>query len=179
MNDLRHLDLSAARRPASEASCLPPECYVSEAVCKTEITQIFRRSWLCVGRADLVAQPGDVQALDMAGQSLILLRDQDGNLRCFANTCRHRAARLVDGNTNCKGIRCPFHSWFYGLDGRLVSAPKMEAATGFDRTDNGLISHRAEERFGFAFVCLDPETPPLDSQLAEFGEIHAPWPASL
>lgn len=176
MTDLRHLDLSAARLPASEASCLPPECYVSEAVCQAEITQIFRRSWLCVGRADMVAQPGDVQALDMAGQSLILLRDQDAQLRCFANTCRHRAARLVDGHSNCKGLRCPFHSWFYALDGRLMSAPRMDAAQGFERADNGLIAYAAEERHGFAFVCLDPEAPPLDTQLGDFDKVHAPWP---
>ncbi len=176
MNDLSKIDLSAAQLPASEASCLPPECYTSQQICDTEIAQIFRQSWLCVGRSDTVATPGEYQALDMAGQSLILLRDQDGELRCYANTCRHRAARLVDGAGACKGIRCPFHSWFYGLDGRLVSAPKMEAAAGFDKADNGLIAHRAEERHGFAFICLNPDAAPLDAHLADFDDIHAPWP---
>lgn len=176
MKDLPELDLSAALHPADQASCLPPECYVSDTVCDAEVERIFRRHWLCVGRADMVANPGDVQALDMAGQSLILLRDQDAKLQCFANTCRHRAARLVDGSSNCKGLRCPFHSWFYALDGRLVSAPKMEAASGFDRADHGLIAYAVEERHGFAFVCLARQPEPLDDHLADFGTIHAPWP---
>ncbi|MFK7937800.1 MAG: aromatic ring-hydroxylating dioxygenase subunit alpha [Roseovarius sp.] len=176
MSNIAQLDFAPARLPAHQASSLPPQCYVSDSVCDAEIAQIFRRSWLCVGRADIVAAPGDVQALDMAGQSLILLRDKGGVLRCYANTCRHRGARLVDGASHCKGIRCPFHSWFYGLDGRLVSAPRMDAAEGFDASQNGLIAYRAEERHGFAFVCLSPDAPALDVHMKDFAQIHAPWP---
>ena len=90
---------------------LPPECYVSDAVAEAETDAIFRSAWFCVGRADLVKVPGDFQTLDIAGQSIILLRDREGVLRAFANACRHRAARLVDGAGTCKGIRCTFHSW--------------------------------------------------------------------
>ncbi len=170
------LSFDQCRLPVAEASSLPPEAYTSQAMAAAEIDAIFRRGWIGVGRSDMVGEPGDFIALDVAGQTIILLRDQECDLRAYANTCRHRGARLVDGQGSCKGLRCPFHSWFYGLDGRLVSAPQMEAAEGFDRTENGLITYRAQERAGFAFVCLNPDAPELDRYLGDFERIHAPWP---
>lgn len=176
MTALFELDLSKAILPADQASCLPPDCYTSSEICEAEIERIFRRSWLCVGRSNMVAAPGDYIALDFAGQSLILLRNKDGALRAFANTCRHRAARLVDGVGHSKGLRCPFHSWFYGLDGQLVSAPRMEAAQCFDKAEHGLHAYACEERHGFAFVCLSPDAPPFEAHLDGFADVHAPWP---
>lgn len=170
------LTFENCRRSAAEASSLPPQCYVTDGAQQAEVERFFRHGWVGVGRSDTVAGPGNYITLDFAGQTVLLLRDKDGQLRAYANTCRHRGARLVDGEGTCKGIRCPFHSWFYALDGRLVSAPQMEAATGFDRADNGLIAYRAEERAGFVFVCLDQATGPLDDHLGDFLDLHAPWP---
>ncbi len=155
---------------------MPPAVYRSDAVADAEVTAIFRAGWIGVGRADMVAEPSDYITLDIAGQAILLLRDNEGILRAYANTCRHRGARLVDGEGSCKGLRCPFHSWFYALDGRLVSAPEMEAAQGFDKAENGLITYRAEERLGFAFVCLNADAPDLDTHLGEFAGLHADWP---
>lgn len=164
------------RKTAEEASSLPPQCYTKTDAQDTEVEQLFRQGWVGVGRSDMVADPGDFITLDFAGQTVLLVRDKDSVLRAYANTCRHRSARLLDGTGSCKGIRCPFHSWFYALDGRLVSAPQMEAATGFDRADNGLIAYRVEERAGFIFVCLDQAAGRLDWHLGDFLDIHAPWP---
>lgn len=155
---------------------LPPECYTSDVIAEAEIDAVFRRSWIAVGRADMVKTPGDFIALDVAGQNIILLRDRDGTLRAFANACRHRAARLVSGAGNCRGLRCPFHSWMYHLDGRLAAAPRMDEATGFRREDHGLVPYRAAERLGFAFVCLDDTAPNLDAQLGEWAGLHTGWP---
>ncbi len=173
---MKHTDLSKCELPVEQAECLPPVCYTDADITASEETELFRHGWIGIGRADQVAKNGDFTTLDFAGQTAILLRDQSGTLRAFANTCRHRAARLVEGSGNCRGLRCPFHSWFYGLDGRLVSAPGMEAATGFDKGQNGLISYRAEERHGFAFLCLDPNAPSIDEHLGDFADFHAPWP---
>ena len=71
---------------------------------------------------------------DVAEQQIILLRDSNKKLCAFANVCRHRGARLLDGQGNCKGLRCPFHSWFYGLDGKLIAAPHMEKIKDFDNS---------------------------------------------
>ena len=156
--------------------CLPPPCYTSDAFVNAETEILFRRSWLGVGRSDVVRKGGDFITLDIAGQSIILLRDRDGGLRAFANTCRHRGARLLDGAGNCRGIRCPFHSWAYHVDGRLAAAPHMDEVPGFDRAENGLIAYQVEERLGFVFVCLDPTAPDLNSVLGDFADVHAPWP---
>ncbi len=167
-------------KPAENASSLPPECYTSSEISRYENKTLFRNLWIGAGRADMTASPGDYITLDIAGQNIILLRDNDGILRAFANTCRHRGARLVNEKGTCNGLRCPFHSWFYGLDGKLVSAPKMETAVGFDKSNYNLVAYRVEERLGFVFVCLSDETPALDTYLGDFSDIHAPWPlASL
>ena len=167
--------LQACIAPPESALSLPPSCYTDAEWTKTELG-LFRTNWIGVGRADQVAEPGTYRTLDIAGQSIILLRDRDGVLRALANTCRHRGARLLEGEGECRGIRCPFHSWAYRLDGSLVAAPHMDDAPGFDRQDYGLIAYRAEERLGFAFICLDPAAPPLDDVLGDFAQIHAPWP---
>ncbi len=162
----------AAQVPVS----LPPACYVDQAVTQAEVTHLFRAGWFGVGRADQIKEPGDYVALDVAGQSIILLRDTSGSLSALANTCRHRAMRLLDGTGNCRGIRCPFHSWAYRLDGSLVAAPQMDEVEGFDKAKNGLTRYRAAERAGFAFVCLNADAPELDQVLGDFVDIHAPWP---
>ncbi|MCR9107249.1 MAG: aromatic ring-hydroxylating dioxygenase subunit alpha [Gammaproteobacteria bacterium] len=176
MNKMHDPDLGNCVKPAEAAASIPPVYYTSDSVASDEVETVFRRGWIGVGRADMVRAPGDFITLDFAGQSIILLRDKTGQLRAFANSCRHRGARLVDGTGSCKGLRCPFHSWFYGLDGKLVAAPHMERAHDFDKADNGLLSYRAEERLGFAFVSLSPNAPELDAYLGDFAELHAPWP---
>lgn len=168
--------LSNCRRAPEEAHCLPPACYVSEEIASIEIERIFRRSWFNIGRADRFAAAGDYEAIDVAGQSLIVLRDKDGALCAFANSCRHRGARLLDGEGNCRGIRCPFHSWAYKLDGSLAGVPHMDEAPNFDRKDYGLTSYRIEERLGFAFVCLDSSAPDVDEVIGDFADLHKPWP---
>lgn len=168
--------LQGCMRDVETAISLPPKCYVDADITQLEIDHIFRGGWIGVGRSDQVKDVGDFKALDIAGQSIILLRDKEGELHAFANSCRHRVARLLDGSGNCRSIRCPFHSWAYRLDGSLVAAPHMDETLGFDRDDYGLVQYRAEDRLGFAFVCLNPDAPDLDAILGDFADIHTPWP---
>ena len=101
MNTLSKMDFSNCVLAADQASSLPPSCYTSPAAIEAEIAHIFRQSWFGVGRADIVASPGDYITLDVADQQIILLRDKAGQLRAYANVCRHRGARLVDGQGEC------------------------------------------------------------------------------
>ena len=176
MNTMHDPALESCAKPAELASSIPPVYYTSENLAAAENETVFRSGWIGVGRADVVANPGDFVAMDIAGQNIVLLRDKNGQLRAHANTCRHRGARLVDGSGSCKGLRCPFHSWFYDLDGKLVSAPHMERAQDFKKSDHSLISYRAEERAGFAFICLSPDAVELNVHLGDFAALHAPWP---
>jgi phenylpropionate dioxygenase-like ring-hydroxylating dioxygenase large terminal subunit len=167
--------LAASAAPIATGRSLPPVCYTSSTIAADELA-LFRRCWLGVGRSDMVASERDYRTLDIAGQSIILTRNADGNLQAFANTCRHRGARLLDGSGNCRAIQCPFHSWTYSFDGSLIAAPHMHDAANFDRNDFGLVSYRVEERLGFVFVCLDPDAPDLDVVLGDFVDVHSPWP---
>ena len=154
MFKLSDFNWSECIKPAEEASSLPPICYTSSDIINQEIETIFRGSWIGAGRSDIVKEPGNYICLDFAEQSVILLRDKNGKLRSFANTCRHRGARLLDGKGSCKGIRCPFHSWFYGIDGKLISAPHMNKAQNFDKNKNGAIVNSSR---GITLAHLRPE----------------------
>ena len=159
----------------ASASTLPPECYTGAEVLALEASGLLRRSWLGVARADEWREPGDYAAFDLAGAPVIVLRDEERRLRAFANTCRHRGTRLLDGRGNAQRIRCPFHGWTYGLDGGLRGATRMGATRGFRRADMGLVEFRTAERGGFVFVALSDETPGIDEWLGAFDALHAPW----
>lgn len=165
----------AVLQPPLQAQSLPPGCYTSRDFLDRELTRVFRPAWCSLGRVDRLSAPGDYAALELAGVPLLLLRDKSGTLRAFANSCRHRGTKLLEGNGRCRTVTCPFHGWVYGLDGALVHAPDMERADGFERGDYGLLAIRLDERDGFIFVNLDGTAPALDTWLGEFSRFHAPW----
>lgn len=164
-----------ARRPLLEAETLPPWCYTSEEFYQREVEQIFLKTWTFVGRGDEVATPGDFFVLDLFGESVIITRDDDGTVHAFANSCRHRGTRLLCDRGNLHTIRCPYHSWTYGLDGALIGAPAMGKTEGFKRADHGLIAIRLETWAGFIFINFDPEAEPLVQYLGDLPERFAPY----
>jgi len=120
---------------------LPRDAYISPAIFAAERERIFAREWVLVGREESVLAPGDYFDVDVLGESVLVVRGDDGALRAFFNVCRHRGSALVPRAAvdpanegvpvvGCKGatIRCPYHSWVYGLDGSLKSAPYLEPA---------------------------------------------------
>ena len=159
----------------SVSSTLPPACYSGTDVLAAELSGLLRRSWLGVARADELKAPGNYRVLELAGTSTILVRDDEGRLRAFANVCRHRGTRLLDSAGNAAHIRCPFHGWTYGLDGSLRGATRMGATRGFRHADMGLSEFRTAERGGFVFVTSTDETPDIDDWLGSFDSLLAPW----
>ena len=167
--------LRAASGDISAVSTLPPICYTGAEVLVAEETALLRRSWLGIGRADEWRESGEYSTFELAGTPVIVLRDEEGRLRAFANTCRHRGTRLLEGRGHSARIRCPFHGWTYGLDGGLRGATRMGATQGFRRADMGLVEFRTAERAGFAFVSLSDEASGIDEWLGALGELHSPW----
>ena len=163
------------RRPLAEARSLPTWCYTSHEFFAREVDRIFRRVWNFVGRADEIRQPGDYLTLDMFGESIIVVRGEDQTLRAFANTCRHRGTRLLNGAGSCRVISCPYHSWAYALDGKLLGAPDMDKTQGFKREDWGLLALRLELWEGFIFVSLTDEVPDLSSYLGDITQKYASY----
>ena len=155
----------------STASTLPPPCYTGAESLAAETAGLLRRSWLGIARADEWRDAGDYSTFELAGTPTIVLRDEQGRLRAFANTCRHRGTRLLDGSGNATRIRCPFHGWTYGLDGNLRGATRMGETRGFRRADMGLVEFRTAERGGFVFVALSDGTPGIDEWLGAFDSL--------
>jgi phenylpropionate dioxygenase-like ring-hydroxylating dioxygenase large terminal subunit len=158
------------RRPIDAAETLPAWCYTSPEFYAREMERIFARGWHFVGRADELAAPGDYQTVDTVVGPLVLLRDGAGRVGAFANTCRHRGARLLDGRGRCRTIVCPYHAWTYGPDGALLGAPGMQDHPSFDRADWGLTRVRCESWQGFLFVSVEDGGPRLVEHLGDLVE---------
>lgn len=155
------------------AETLPPWCYYNENFFRREVDQVLLRSWYCVGRVDRVRKAGDYVAFDLVGVPVILLRDREGQLRGFLNSCRHRGTQLLQGEGHCTGIKCPYHGWGYSLDGRLAGAPEMEYTSEFNKDDYGLIAIRLETCEGFVFLNFDNHAAGLKDHLGDFPSMHA------
>jgi choline monooxygenase len=146
---------------------LPSHLYTDAAVFEREKAQIFSRTWQIVGRREQVANPGDFFTAELAGEPLLLTRDQNNKLRGFFNVCRHRAGPPAEGRGSRKVFRCGYHGWTYSLDGRLLSAPEFEGVEDFNHADFGLVPVRAEEWGAWVFVNLDQNAEPLIPSLRE------------
>ena len=149
-----------------------PEIYARECEC------IFGEMWTCVGRTDALPAPGDFQTVELAGESVIILRGRDDALRAFLNVCRHRGARLCLESTGSTGaaIQCPYHAWSYALDGRLLGAPNIARDEALDRDRLGLIPVHLAVWEGLLGLSLGADPLPVSAQLEpalldRFGEL--------
>ncbi len=140
---------------AAGAKTLEQKYFVSPEIFAQEQEKIFSKKWVLVGHQSQIAKGGDYFVQEVAGESLIVLRDKDGRVRSFYNVCRHRGTRLRgDQNGHLSAIQCPYHAWTYGLDGRLIGAPHMDDVEGFDKADYSLHAVNLALWEGFIFVNL-------------------------
>ena len=162
---------AATRLPLHQASPLPGWCYVSEEWYAREIDTLFRKDWLCVGRAEQIPNPGDFFSIELLRHPLIVVRDDKGQVRVHSAICRHRGAVVTQTAGHCRAFVCPYHSWTYSLAGKLVSTPgsppPMAGAEGFSPADYALTPIRAETWGGFIFVTFNQEVAPLTSWLGD------------
>ena len=152
---------------------LPPKAYYSPEVFQLEKERIFRAHWLCIGRTDQVANPGDYMALEVVGEPVVLVRDLGGELRVLSNVCRHRWMQICSGSGNRNLLVCPYHAWTYELDGRLRGAVEMHDCPGFDPENIALPIIRHEVWQGFVYINLDGNAEPLTPQLRQVDEAIA------
>jgi choline monooxygenase len=161
------MDLSDYRPTTdiSSAQTLPARWYTDAALLDGEKEKIFWKTWQWVGRADQVRQAGDYFTAEVLGEPLIVLRDDAGQLRAYANVCRHRAGKVASGCGRARALRCAYHGWTYGLDGRLLGAREFDGARDWRKEDVRLPEMRAAEWGPFVFVSLDPAIAPLSQVL--------------
>ncbi len=159
------------------ARTLPAEAYTSQAVFDWESMHLFEQGWVCVGRADEVANPGDQRAFRIGNEGILVVRGTDGELRGFYNTCRHRGHELLEpgASRNLRAIKCPYHAWVYSLDGALAAAPRFGALEEFDKQRYPLIAARVEEWRGWVFVDAAGTAPAFAQHVGNLDELIAPW----
>jgi phenylpropionate dioxygenase-like ring-hydroxylating dioxygenase large terminal subunit len=161
--------VAAVRQPLAQASPLPPAVYSDPAIFRLERERIFARAWLPVCHVSQLPEPGSHVARSLVGEPVMALRGREGEIRVLSNVCLHRNTTLLQGAGTCKGNRvvCPYHGWTYGLDGKLLAAPFMDQAEGFDRGALRLKEFRSEIWQGFVFVNFDDDAPALAAQVGE------------
>ena len=132
----------------------PATAYTSPERFQRELELLFRGLPMLVGLSTECRRPGDYLTADLGGLPIFVVRQDDGRLCGFANVCRHRAARLVEGCGQIgRAIVCPYHAWTYGLDGRLRGMPSAEGGfDDLDKQDLGLIPVRVAEGYGLIFA---------------------------
>ena len=170
-------DMRADVNPKVEsAETLPSRFYVDPAILVLEKERIFRRTWQLVGTlsrscgqvngvAKTIADPGAFFTGEVAGEPVVVVRDQAGTLRAFSNVCRHRAGPIAQG-AGCRNVfQCGYHGWTYTLDGRLIGTPEVDGMEFFDRSTMGMVPLRCETWEQFIFVNFSPSVPPLSEFL--------------
>lgn len=130
-----------------------PSAYTSHERAKREREILFREYPLVVGFSCMVKKPGDYITDSLGPTPILVARNTDGQLRAFANICRHRGSRLVDGcGAGAVRFSCPYHAWSYDLDGKLRAIPEEAGFATLDRESHSLVSFPVEEKFGLVWV---------------------------
>lgn len=164
--------LSLVRQPVGQAQGLPSAHYTDPAVFDEEADVLLKSTWAGLAVAADVPTPGDAVPISFLGMPLLLLRDKAGDVRVFNNVCRHRGMTLVEAPRKIEGaIRCPYHSWCYATDGRLVTTPHVggpgqNTAPEIDRDTLGLLEVRSHIWHDIIFINISGDVPP-------FEEMHA------
>jgi len=168
---------SVAPAPDSlDGMSLPGWLYFDPEFLEAEKRTFLRAAPQVVCHESEIPAPGDWRTLEYLGESVIVIRRDDGAIRAFANVCRHRGSRLVDGSGGCaKVLTCPYHAWSYARDGALVGVPHRNEYPGLEPEKLGLVPVALETWRGFLFVTLEPGAPTLAEMMAPYEEEVAPY----
>src|SRR4051795_553936 len=155
---------------------LPGWLYYDDEFFEAEKRAFLRASPQVVCHESEIALAGEWRSLDYLGESIIVIRGDDGAVRAFANVCRHRGSRLVDGTGGCaKVLTCPYHAWSYGRDGRLVGVPHRNEYPGLEAGQLGLHPVALETWHGFLFVTLEAGAPSVAEMMAPYADEVVPY----
>lgn len=166
-------DLQNVRRPIETANGLSNGHYIDPAIFDEEKHAVLGANWAGLSVAAAVPEPGDAIPMQFLGQPLLLLRDRTGQVRVFLNICRHRGMILVEEPGKIEGaIRCPYHSWCYSTEGRLVSTPHVggpghNTHEGIDRSTLGLVEVRSHVWRDVVFINLSGTAAPFEEAMAD------------
>ncbi len=153
---------------------IPARYYYDPQQYERELEVFWYGMWVMAGREEEVPEPRHYKVVKIGTQSIVILRDLDGQLRAFHNTCRHRGSILCteeQGRLPGRSLVCPYHTWTYSLDGQLVGTPRQMETAGFDRSAYPLFKVAVDTWGGFVFVNLAGErAAPLGAALGDLPE---------
>ena len=136
--------LDVVNNSIEKAHGLPNECYTSKDYTLIERKKLFEDKWIVAGVASSIPEIGDVKPIDILGMPILILRNKKSEIKVFHNVCSHRGVKLVSKSGKINSlIRCPYHSWSYSLDGKLMATPHIggmnkHSAEGFDKQKSNL-----------------------------------------
>jgi len=165
-------NLSSVIEPLNTAKGLPNEHYIDDEIFQEEKESVLFSNWSAIGFAKDTPKVGDVNPIAFLGMPLLVVRDNDKKVRVYQNTCRHRGMVLISEKRNIRGtIRCPYHSWCYGLDGQLrstphVGGPGQNTHPDIKRNELGLVEIRSHVFMDVVFVNIS-------NNAASFEEVHS------
>jgi phenylpropionate dioxygenase-like ring-hydroxylating dioxygenase large terminal subunit len=155
---------------------LPGWIYRDPEFFAVEMARVIRPAWQIVCHANEISAPGEWRTIDYLGESILVIRGDDGAPRAFHNVCRHRASRIVAGEAGCaRRLTCPYHAWTYALDGRLVGVPHKSDYPGLDPSALGLVAVELEAWHGFLFVRLERGGPSVAEMMEPHEQEIAPY----
>ncbi len=167
--------VQSAPDPLDDMS-LPGWLYFDPEFFEAEKRTFLRAAPQVVCHVGEIPIPGDWRTLEYLGESVIVIRCDDGEVRAFLNVCRHRGSRIVDGDAGCaKVLTCPYHAWSYARDGRLVGVPHRNEYPGIETGQLGLFPVALEEWHGFLFVTLEPGAPSVAEMMAPYEAEVTPY----
>lgn len=158
-----------------QARAMPGGFYTDPRFLALECEHLFMREWICVGRREEVAQPGDFMAMQICDEPVMIIHGEDGTIRALSNVCRHRGTVMASGRGNKRRIVCPYHHWSYGTAGHLLTAPRMNKRPDFDPASCHLPEFACTVWQGFVFVSLASDPPALAPLLAPLEDMIRPY----
>ncbi|GGO84715.1 (2Fe-2S)-binding protein [Marinobacterium nitratireducens] len=156
---------------------LPRELYNDPQMFRVDMEEVFQKEWLFVGMSSEIPKKGDYLTVEIGQNPVLVVRDADGTINAFHNTCRHRGSRICSQHRGkVANLVCPYHQWTYDLKGNLLFAG-TDMGDSFDKTKHGLKKAFCKTAGGFIFVCLGKEEPEGDFEefLATLDEYMAPY----
>jgi len=174
VKDYNEISTGYDNNPAASSS-LYAKAYTESRWYDADVEAILGKTWQWVCHAEKLRKPGAYLATEVAGQPILLVRDNDQILRAFYNVCKHRAMQLFEGEGQSKKIMCPYHAWTYDLAGQLLRAPETDHLLNFNIKDICLDAVQVEEFCGFIYVNLDTKAKSLAGQCGELANEINHW----
>ena len=154
---------------ALESSSIDTSTYIDEKYLSIEQQSVFKSCWHFVCHEEKLVEPSSYVVSDVQGQSILVTRDTNNELRAFYNVCKHRGHELMSGEGSASLITCPYHAWSYQLDGKLHKARRSEHLVNFDKSKICLDRVQVEVFCHLVFINLDPTAASLKEQSGELG----------